>query len=122
MDEARFSFNVPLPKASQFDASATVTVRGDSREEFERNIESLFGEGTLELVTAKILMGSLTDATPAQQVPAPAPVQSNLAGDGVGAGSVCPQCNVGTLIRKQTKDGKRHFVGCNSFPSCAYIL
>lgn len=33
---------------------------------------------------------------------------------------VCPQCNTGHLVKRQSKYGK-HFMACDAYPSCKYI-
>lgn len=141
MEEAKYSFSVPLPKVSQYDSTTQLTVRADHVEEFENSIDKLFGEGVftkvkglalqtiLSLPTSSSSVGSSvptgTGAAPANapatagaaSTPAPAPAPAPQGGTG-GASKGSDQESFGSCpqcgtgtLRKKFRRGTGEFWG-----------
>lgn len=151
MEEAKYSFNVPLPKNSSYDASAQLTVRADHVEELKNSIDAVFGTGTYDRVAALglVTIQSLpTGVTPVSPItPASAPAQAGATGVStgqnpvpapVGGGSTggayppkqtygaCPQCGEGQIVdkfRTAAKGGGFMGRGCDAYNrnGCNYM-
>lgn len=120
---------VPMPKASQFEASGQVKVYASTRDEVEQLFDSVFGEESFKAAVARAYAGFFMGATvvpdpstPAATAATSAPAAAASTGGNIDVGSVCPNCGQGTLTRKNTRDGKRSFIGCDAYPNCNYIL
>ena len=145
MDEAKYSVNVPLPKASQYDPTAQITIRADHQEELKNSLDALFGVGVFDRVTALGLTSLLS--LPTEAAPNPTPVAAGpqtsgataagtapqaapqpASGGSTGGASgeshgACPACGVGQLVNKYRKaDGSFMGVGCNNYPRCDHML
>jgi len=145
MEEAKYSLNLPLPKADQYDASRTVTIRGDHSEEWKNSIDAVLGEGTYVRLMAQAVAATYPPTPAAQAVPVgpapapavgpqPTPVASPAAPQPTSAPlppgapaaqpqaqapqvtyGPCPECRVGTLVLRNRRDGQGQFIGCNRY-------
>jgi len=130
MEEAKYSFNVPLPKNSTYDTATMLTIRADHSEELKNSIDAVFGVGTYDRVTALALVtiqslptGGPTTAAPAGSHNSGAPSGASdvntgqpvvtvpaSGGSTVGASGVqyppkqtygaCPECGEGQIVDK----------------------
>lgn len=128
MEEAKYSLSIPLPKASQYDASTTLTIRAEHSEELKNSVAALLGEGTLERLAARALQATLVDPTPvaapapvASAPVAPAPAVTPVTAAPAASLGACPACGTGQLVKRERKDKSGSFTGCSTFPTCRYI-
>lgn len=146
MEEAKYSFNVPLPKNSTYDTATMLTIRADHSDELRNSIDAVFGVGTYDKVTALALVTILSLPTGAPQtVAAPTasvsgeasttstpgvPVTSNPPSgsqyppkQSYGA---CPECGEGQIVdkfRTKAKGGGFMGRGCDAYNrnGCQYM-
>jgi hypothetical protein len=91
-----------------------LNIAGENADDFGKNIDSLFGDGTAASVLARFNAAQVLDATPIASV-------TPIAAAAQAPRGFCPQCGEGNLIKKQRKDGSGSFIACDQFPACNYI-
>jgi hypothetical protein len=151
MEEAKYSFNVPLPKNSTYDTATMLTIRADHSDELKNSIDAVFGAGTYDRVTALALVTiqSLpTRGTPALEpqiaaasTPSASGAGSTTSTPGVPATSnpasgsqyppkqtygACPDCGEGQIVdkfRTAAKGGGFMGRGCDAYNrnGCNYM-
>lgn len=144
MEEAKYSFNVPLPKNSTYDTATMLTIRADHSEELKNSIDAVFGEGTylrvtaLALVTIQNLPTGATPVATGTATPGPAasgPTVAAVTPSPAGVTSTpnpssgnqyppketygaCPECGEGQIVdkfRTAAKGGGFMGRGCDAY-------
>ena len=123
-EDYKLQVSISLPPVVQYHKGDMLNIRANTQEELETTLDVLFGEGSSERILGRFLAETLVEldfSKPQKAAPATPTSNAGTASTTSGEGETCPQCGNGTLVKKNRKDGKGTFVGCNDYPNCAYI-